>query len=73
MRISAEHGSHTLWTLAVRYGVAVLVVCVAGGLTSLLRPVTAGTPFLFFFAAVLLCAWYGGFGPAFVTILLSAV
>ena len=72
MRISAEHGSHTLWTLAVRYGVAVLMVCLAGGLTSLLRPVITGTPFLFFFAAVMLSAWYGGFGPAFVTILLSA-
>ena len=71
MFISEEHASHTLWTSVVRYGVAVLVVCLAGGLTLLLPPVAAETPFLFFFAAVMLSAWYGGLGPALLTIVLA--
>ena len=64
---------HALWGMVVhRYSFAVLVVCLAGGLTSLLRPVTTGTPFLFFFAAVMGSAWYGGLGPSLLTILLAA-
>ena len=72
MLISEEHEPHTLWTSVVRYGVAVLVVCLAAGLTLLLPPIAHGTPFLFFFAAVMLSAWYGGLGPALLTIILAA-
>src|SRR5262245_60939071 len=72
MMISEDYEPPTLWTLVVRYGVAVLVVCLAAGLTLLLPPVATGTPFLFFFAAVILSAWYGGLGPAPLTILLAA-
>ena len=72
MLISEEHASYTLWTSVVRYGVAVLVVGLAAGLTLLLPPVAEGTPFLFFFAAVMLSAWYGGLGPALLTIILAA-
>ncbi len=72
MLISKEHKPHPLWTSVVRYGVAVLAVCLAAGLTFLLPPIAQGTPFLFFFAAVMLSAWYGGLGPALLTILLAA-
>ncbi len=72
MLISEEHESHPLWTAVVRYGVAVLVVCLAAGLTLLLPPIAQGTTFLFFFAAVMLSAWYGGLGPALLTIILAA-
>ena len=70
--IREDYEPPTLWTSVVRYGVAVLVVCLAAGLTLLLPPVATGTPFLFFFAAVILSAWYGGLGPALLTILLAA-
>ena len=72
MLISEEHEPHPLWTSVVRYGVAVLVVCLAAGLTLLLPPIAQGSPFLFFFAAVMLSAWYGGLGPALLTIMLTA-
>jgi PAS domain S-box-containing protein len=66
-------GPRAPWESAAPYVVAVLVVFLAGGLTFLLPPVAQGTPFLFFFAAVTLSAWYGGLGPAVLTIILSAV
>ncbi len=71
--VGKEEESQALRELAVRYGVAVLVVFLAGGLTFLLPPIAEGAPFLFFFAAVMLNAWYGGRGPALLTILLSAL
>ena len=73
MFISEEYEPHPLWTAVGRYGVAVLVVCLAAGLTRLLAPVAEGIPFLFFFVAVMVSAWYGGFRPALVTILLGAL
>jgi K+-sensing histidine kinase KdpD len=70
--ISEDSEPPTLWTSVVRFGVAVLLVCLASGLTLLLPAVATGTPFLFFFAAVVLSAWYGGLGPALLTIALAA-
>ena len=57
------------WT--VRYGLAVLSVFLALFLKILLATlVQLETPFLLFFAAVLITAWRGGFGPGiFATIL----
>ena len=68
---SAPHGMRG--TVVHPYSIAVLVVVVAGGLTALLPAVAEGTPFLFFFAAVMVSAWYGGLGPSLLTILLAAV
>jgi two-component system, LuxR family, sensor kinase FixL len=48
----------------VRYGVAVAVIAAALGLRLLLRPwLGSSVPYLQFFPAILLAAWYGGFGP----------
>ncbi|HEX8237786.1 MAG TPA: PAS domain-containing protein [Abditibacteriaceae bacterium] len=49
--------------LITRYGVALLAVCVAVALTRAVPLVASRTPFLLFFAAVAVSAWFGGFGP----------
>lgn len=57
-----------------RYGVAVLAVAISLLLRLLLTPLLAEqAPFLLFFIAVIFSAWYGGRGPALLTIALSAV
>jgi PAS domain S-box-containing protein len=54
-----------------RYGIALLLVGVAFGMERLLRPLSP-YPFLFqFFAAVVGSAWYGGTGPALLSVVLS--
>jgi hypothetical protein len=64
MLVRGDFAPHAVWDTVVHpYSIAVLVVVVAGGLTALLPAVAEGTPFLFFFAAVTLSAWYGGLGP----------
>src|SRR6476469_10502607 len=57
-----------------RYGVAVLAVALAGALTKAyaamaLRP----SAFSFFYAAVMIAAWYGGLGPGIAATVLSAL
>ena len=77
---------HTLWSVlggsplvrpgrssARRYGAAVAVTALAVALTWLLQPWLGGVRLPFFYAAVTLSAWYGGFVPALVTTLLSLV
>ncbi len=58
-----------------RYGVAVLVVVLAMLLMLLLNPWVAmsQSPFLMFFGAVMVSAWYGGIGAGLVATFLSAV
>src|SRR5688500_17878228 len=57
-------GSHLL-----RYGAALGATALALALSLALHPVVARIPMAFFFGAVALSAWYGGFGPG----LLAAV
>ncbi len=61
------------WLL--RYGVAVLVVIAALGLRLLLNPILGGisVPFITFFFAVMVAAWYGGAGPGIFAALASTV
>ena len=74
MLVRGDSAPHSMrGTVVHPYSIAVLVVVVAGGLTALLPAVAEGTPFLFFFAAVMVSAWYGGLGPSLLTILLAAV
>jgi PAS domain S-box-containing protein len=58
---------------AVPYGVAVVAVVAAAAARLLLDPVLGPyrLPFITFFAAVALAAWYGGRGPGLVAIVLS--
>ncbi|MDE3154168.1 MAG: PAS domain S-box protein [Acidobacteriota bacterium] len=58
---------------AARYAAAVFLTAVALLLTLLSGSVFAYTPSLFMFAAVVVCAWYGGFGPAAVSTVLGGL
>jgi C4-dicarboxylate-specific signal transduction histidine kinase len=65
---NARHRSY-LWP----YGSAVLFVCTAIVITSLLQRVFA-VPFWFsFLAAVMASAWFGGKGPGWLAVVLSAI
>ena len=66
-----EYKSLAFWVSLRCYGFAVLTTFLAGELTLLLPLVAERTPFLFFFAAVMLSTWYGGFRPALLTIFLA--
>lgn len=59
----------------LRYGVAVLSVVLATVPMLLLDPLLAMTksPFLLFFGAVMVSAWYGGFGPGLLATILSGL
>jgi PAS domain S-box-containing protein len=59
----------------VSYGVAVVAAVAATLLRASLTPIIgeAAIPFITYFPAVLLVAWYGGFRPACLCILLSAL
>ena len=59
---------------ALRYGVAVAVTLLALFLRIALAKWVRGTsPFVFFTPAVMLSAWYGGWGPGFVATVLGAL
>jgi PAS domain-containing protein len=73
MRGKEEHRPRALWTVVAHYGVAILLAFTAGELTLLIPLVAERTPFLFFFPAVMLSAWYGGFRPALLTIFLAVL
>src|SRR5438552_10768151 len=58
-----------------RYGVAIGAVAAGWLAREGLTPAVGktGLPFIFFFPAIAMAAWYGGFGPGAVAALLSAV
>lgn len=56
-----------------RYGMAVLFVAAAYGLTLLTRSSFLEAPMRFFFAAVVASAWFCGRGPSWLTVILSAL
>jgi PAS domain S-box-containing protein len=61
-------------TTILRYAVAVLSIALATGLRLLLDPLLGSAfPFATLFLAVLVAAWYGGFGPAVAATVLGAV
>ncbi len=57
--------------LLVDYGFALLSVAVALFFSLMFTSLLAEYPFLLFFGAVILSAWYGGFGPGLLTSVLS--
>jgi signal transduction histidine kinase len=61
-------------TRLLRYGVAIAVVVLALLLKLLLtRAIGDESPFLLFLSAVMISAWYGGFGPGIVSTMLAAL
>ncbi|HEU4563104.1 MAG TPA: HAMP domain-containing sensor histidine kinase [Gemmatimonadaceae bacterium] len=56
-----------------RYAIAVLAAAVALGLSLLGLPLIRPTPFLLFFAAIAISAWFGGLGPGLLTGALAAI
>src|SRR4051812_8857125 len=66
-------GRPALPTAVSAYGLAALAVGAALGLKLALVPwVESDTPFLLFFAAVLVAAWFGGLGPGLFATALAA-
>jgi serine phosphatase RsbU (regulator of sigma subunit) len=61
--------SRGLWQ---RYGLAVVTVAACFLVKALLQDTTKESPFLIFFAGVMVSAWYGGAGPGFAALILSA-
>lgn len=59
--------------LLLRYGLAVAAVLLALLLTALLQPLLDRSLFLLFLGSVIISTWYGGVGPALLTIGLSAI
>ncbi|MFY1831424.1 ATP-binding protein [Myxococcus fulvus] len=59
--------------LAGRYGVAILSWLVACLVLLVGRPYAPTAPLLFFLGAVMVAGWWGGWGPALLTTLLSLV
>jgi len=61
------------WAVA-RYAVAVAVIAAALGLRLMLQPwLGSSVPYLQFFPAILIAAWYGGFGPGVLATALGAL
>jgi PAS domain S-box-containing protein len=58
---------------ALCYGIAIAAVVVAGLIRYLLEGLLIGVPFITFFLAVIIAAFFGGLGPGLLAILLSAL
>lgn len=64
----------TIRSLVLRYGLAVVVTCLVAAAKLFMEPLTGDeSPFLLFVLAVIVSAWYGGFGPALFATGLSAL
>src|SRR5512140_1605579 len=55
------------------YGLAVVSLLIALGLTVLFRPATQRIPFIFFYAALTVSAGYGGLGPGLLSTVLAVL
>jgi PAS domain S-box-containing protein len=58
---------------ALSYGGAIALVGLAALVSTLLYPLIEPNPFLLFFAAIAVSAWYGGLGPGLLAILLGLI
>jgi PAS domain S-box-containing protein len=70
-RLSADDSGEP--SLLARYGVALLVSALALLLTWLLQPFMQRNLFLWFFAAIVIGAWYGGLGPAVLVTAIASI
>ena len=66
---------HIHYSQLLRYGIVVLIVTLALVLMLMLDPwlSMSGTPFLLFFSAVMVSAWYGGLKSGLLATSLSAL
>lgn len=65
--------SQRMFHLLSRYGIAVTSVGLALLVTNLMMPAMSTTVLLLFFVAMIISAWYGGFGPGILAVLLSTL
>ncbi len=63
---------HPFRSSAAGYLVAVIATLGAWGLRAALDPYLPGAPFVIFFLAIMIAGWYGGHGPALLSIALGA-
>lgn len=81
LKVNESNGSRTYQAVPItrpwwaRYAVALLTVFASSAIKLLLHPVIPQeeTPFLFFWAAVMVSAWYGGLRPGLFSTALSAL
>lgn len=59
--------------LVIRYGVTLVSVALALALTVNLPAIRFGTPYLFFFLAVIICSLFGGLGAGVASVVLSTL
>ena len=71
--MASTTGPPRLRSTIFNYGLALALVAVALGLTSFLQSVTSVAGYLFFYIAVVAGAWFGGKGPGWLAVILSAV
>lgn len=73
MRVDAALRTSIMRSPVLPYGVAALATTIALILTQLLYPLLNPLIFPFFFAAITVSAWYGGFKPGLLAIALSTL
>ena len=67
-------GRKLLVSRVVRYGIAVVTVALTAGVRLLFNPwLGISHPYTFFYAAIAITAWYGGFWPSILSIVLAYV
>ncbi len=73
IRTEGTPGARRLASALLGYGLAVALVAAALGLTLLLRNVVSTAGYLFFYAAVVATAWFGGKSPGGLAVILSTL
>jgi len=71
--MESNPGAHRLTSVVFRYGLAVILVAAALGVTSLLQNVVSTAGYLFFYIAVVVTTWFGGRWPGGLAVVLSAL
>ncbi|HEX3053091.1 MAG TPA: PAS domain S-box protein [Aggregatilineaceae bacterium] len=73
LHVIAADVARTRHRLVLRYGVAVISVVLALFFSLGFQALTENAPFMLFWLPVTLSAWFGGFGPGLLAILLTVV
>ena len=73
IRTEGTPGARRLASALLGYGLAVALVAAALGLTLLLQNVVSTAGYMFFYAAVVASAWFGGKWPGGLAVILSTL